>query len=139
MSITTRLFITVALILIPTFLLFCFGCTTQNGHEEVHEKYNQAVSEWEQVKSAVEAMCAEADPPVTDLKNDSRIDWQNSATRPEDMTLNMTGGYTSDGERALIAIISAENEILPISYYLGRDQTEWKYWIDSRGLVHLAE
>ncbi len=139
MSITTRPFIAIFLILIPTFLLFCFCCTTQNGTEEEQGKYDQALSEWEQVKSAVEAMFAEADPPVTDLQNDSRIDWQNSATRPEDMTRNMTGGYTSDGERALIAIISAENEILPISYYLGRDQTEWKYWIDSRGLVHLAE
>ncbi|MFO8100658.1 MAG: hypothetical protein R6U37_00600 [Dehalococcoidia bacterium] len=142
MVFTVRLFIVIALILISMLLPSQLGCTQTpvthqfNGVES--EEYPQADAEWEMVKNAVEAMFAEADPPVTNPYHDRRIDWENSATEPEKMTHNMTGEYASD-EYPLLAIIDPGSEIMPVSHYLEITRTEFTYWIDSRGYVHLAE
>ena len=87
-------------------------------------------------------MFDESNPPIEDLKEDSRIDWDNCANSPNVYTKNMTGSTTIDGERPLIAIdsyASGTATIMPVSYYMGKDTTQWTYWIDSKGSVHLAE
>ncbi len=124
----------VALILMLVTAIILTGCSSSSNSDEKEPE----TKEWEEVKQAVETMFAEANPPITDLKNDERIDWKNSAICPASETRNMTGTISSEGEMPLLAISVSGSGIMSVNHYLGKDSTQYYYWIDHREAVHLS-
>ncbi len=135
-----------ATIIVLLVILACssLGCEKAPGRDNPEPTVDseQATQEWQAVKQAVDTMFGEIKPPIEDIREDSRIDWDNCANNASVYTANMTGETSINGERPLIAIdptAGGTAAVLPVSHYLGKDRTEWTYWIDFRGSVHLAE
>jgi len=115
------------------------GCDTDA--KVTPEDPEGATIEWKEVSQAVAELFAEFDPPLErNLEGEDRVDWVNCAGRPEDATQNMTGSLSITGKKPLLAFFPEKNggQSLSVSEFLGRDQTEWWYWIDKWGSIHLV-
>ncbi len=125
----------VVVILAIIILTGIFGC----GPPSAPERATFGTDEWKEVKEAVDMMLTAPDPPIVNLYTDERIDWDNSANSATNITRNMTGSVSNKGELPLVGISRSGSGIMPVSHYLGKDQTMHSYWIDKAGKVHLAE
>lgn len=113
------------------------GCDTDA--KVTPEDPDEATREWEEVSKSVSQLLASFDPPLVRLDTDNRINWANCANRPEYATQNMTGSESITGKKPLLVLLeNAEGQSLSVSEFLGRNQTEWWYWIDKWGSVHLV-
>ena len=78
----------------------------------------------------VKAVMGDPSPPIKDLSDDPRIDWENCAKSASEATTNMTG-YVVDGVKPLIALSHSSGSVNPISYYLHKEAeiTKHRYWL----------
>ena len=89
-----------------------------------------AQEEIQAVQDSILLMMQRANPPIMNLATDERIEGfagvQSNATYDmcDGGLINIADQYLSDGS------------IVPLNQFLGSDETEYRYWVESDGRLH---
>ena len=123
--------LTVLVVLVITAV----GCGSTSDEVYMTETVSPE-AELSQVQFQVLVLMNHLDNQISNLQEDSRIDWDNCANSLSEATKNMTGELIG-GSKPLIAVAEGADSLnLSLSNYLYMDRTEHRYWIEPNGTVH---
>jgi len=97
---------------------------------EIDDGFETPTTELDDIQIAVVSMMIASDPPIEDLSTDKRIAGF-SSTEAE-----ATNDLTDDGLIDIVDEYIEEENVKPVSDWIGIDFTSSLYWVEADGKVH---